>query len=139
MDSETGSDVPCQTYWTKTYWAQNILGNILDQNIFIPKHIVPKTYSYQNILEPKHIRPKTYWTIICIISTMGFYTLFFRLLQWIVFYHRFMLFFGFLQWIVLLNRHARDRKVHIFHEPRSLTIICQKFEPWSLTIMNFLG
>ena len=56
-----------KTYWTKTYWAQNILGNILDQNIFIPKHIVPKTYSYQNILEPKHIRPKTYWTKICIL------------------------------------------------------------------------
>ena len=98
-----------KTYWTKTYWAQNILGNILDQNIFIPKHIVPKTYSYQNILEPKHIRPKTYWTIICIISTMGFYTLFFRLLQWKVFYHRFMLFFGFFQWIVMLNRHAHPK------------------------------
>ena len=33
----------------------------------------------------------------------------------------------------------RDRKVHIFHEPRSLTIICLKSEPRSLTIMNFLG
>ena len=34
---------------------------------------------------------------------------------------------------------GRDRKVHIFHEPRSLTIICLRFEPRSLTIMNFLG
>ena len=47
-----------KTYWTKTYWAQNILGNILDQNIFVPKHIVPKTYCTQNILGPKHISPK---------------------------------------------------------------------------------
>ena len=92
--------------------------NILDENILgpkhigkhiRPKHIHTKTYCAQNILGPKHIRPKTYWTIICIISTMGFYTLFFRLLQWIVFYHRFMLFFGFLQWIVMLNRHAHPK------------------------------
>ena len=105
---------PCRakTYWTKTYWAQNILGNILDQNIFIPKHIVPKTYSYQNILEPKHIRPKTYWTKICILRIapmnsqkhIGPKYVFFGLLQWIAqdildqmgFY---LLFFGLLQWI----------------------------------------
>ena len=53
---QSRADCRLKTYWTKTYWAQNILGNILDQNIFIPKHIVPT----QNILGPKHIGPKTY-------------------------------------------------------------------------------
>ena len=33
----------------------------------------------------------------------------------------------------------RDGKVHIFREPRSLTFTCLKYEPRSLTIMNFLG
>ena len=34
---------------------------------------------------------------------------------------------------------SRDGKVHIFREPRSLTFICSKCEPRSLTFVNFLG
>ena len=32
---------------------------------------------------------------------------------------------------------SRDRKVQIFHEPRSFTFICSNCEPRSLTFMNF--